>query len=64
MEMQGMEINTKTTGTFSGEQTADVNTGIINQNNLTADAKGTISVMGQEIPTTVKATSTTTVKTL
>jgi len=39
MEMQGMEINTKTTGTFSGEQTADVNTGIINQNNLTADAK-------------------------
>jgi len=64
MEMQGMEINTKTTGTFNGEQTADVKTGVINQNNLTADAKGTISVMGQEIPTTIKATSATTVKAL
>ena len=64
MEMQGMEINTKTTGTFSGEQTADIKTGIINQNSLTADSKGTISVMGQDIPTTIKATSTTTVKAL
>jgi hypothetical protein len=40
----------------------DVNTGVISQNNLTADSKGTINVMGQEIPTTVKATSVTTVK--
>ncbi|MEO7044870.1 MAG: DUF6263 family protein, partial [Ferruginibacter sp.] len=57
MEMQGVEIGTKTTGTFNGQQTADIKTGIINQNNFTADAKGTISVMGQEIPTTIKATS-------
>jgi hypothetical protein len=62
MEMQGMEIGTKTTGTFTGEQTVDVTTGVISKNNLTADAKGTISVMGQDIPTTVKATSVTTVK--
>jgi len=64
MEMQGMEINTKTNGTFVGEQTANIKTGVINQNNLTADAKGIISVMGQEIPTTIKATSATTVKAL
>ncbi len=62
MEMQGMEIGTKTTGTFTGQQTVDVTTGVISKNNLTADAKGTISVMGQDIPTTVKATSVTTVK--
>jgi hypothetical protein len=62
MEMQGMEIGTKTTGTFTGEQTVDVTTGVISKNNLTVDAKGTISVMGQDIPTTIKATSVTTVK--
>ena len=62
MEMQGMEINTKTTGKFTGEESVEINTGVILQNNTTADASGTISVMGQEIPTTIKATSVTTVK--
>ena len=62
MEMNGMDINTKTTGTFSGEEMVDTKTGVISQNNLTADAKGTINVMGQEIPTTVSVTSVTTVK--
>ncbi|MEO8413731.1 MAG: DUF6263 family protein [Ginsengibacter sp.] len=62
MEMNSMEINTKTTGKFTGEETVDVTTGIIVQNNLTADASGTIYVMGQEIPTKVTATSVTTVK--
>jgi hypothetical protein len=64
LTMQGMEIGTKTTGTFTGEQIADIKTGVISQNNLTADATGTISLMGQAIPTTVKATSATTVKAL
>lgn len=62
MEMQGMEISTKTTGKFTGEESVDINTGVILQNNTSADASGTISVMGQEIPTTIKATSVTTVK--
>ena len=62
MEMNSMEINKKTTGKFTGEETVDVTTGIIVQNNLTADASGTIYVMGQEIPTKVTATSVTTVK--
>lgn len=62
MEMQGMEINTKTNGKFSGEETVDITTGVILQNNSTMDASGNISVMGQDIPTKVKATSVTTVK--
>ena len=64
MEMQGMEINTKTTGKFSGEQSVDMATGVVLQNNLTSDASGTIYVMGQEIPTSATVTSVTTVKPL
>lgn len=62
MEMQGMAINTKTNGKFSGEETVDITTGVILQNNSTMDASSNISVMGQDIPTKVKATSVTTVK--
>ena len=62
MEMKGMEISTKTQGTFSGEETVDITTGVILQSNSTMDASGNISVMGQEIPTKVKAVSVTTVK--
>ena len=61
-EMQGMEIQTKTTGNFTGEEIVDLKTGVIKQNNTSTDAKGTISVMGQEIPTSSKITSITTVK--
>lgn len=61
-EMQGMEIQTKTSGNFTGEEIVDLKTGVIKQNNTSTDAKGTISVMGQEIPTSSKVTSTTTVK--
>lgn len=61
-EMQGMEIQTKTTGNFTGEEIVDLKTGVIKQNNTSTDAKGTISVMGQEIPTSSKITSVTTVK--
>ena len=64
MEMQGMEINTNTNGKFTGEEIVNITTGVISQNNTTAEASGTIKVMGQEIPTSVKATSATTVKPL
>ncbi len=64
MEMQGMEINTKTDGKITGEETVDTNTGVILQSNTTMDAKGTVNVMGQDIPTTAKAISVTTVKSL
>ncbi|MDQ6761007.1 MAG: DUF6263 family protein [Bacteroidota bacterium] len=61
-QMQGMEILTKTTGDFTGEETVDLKTGVIKENNSSTDAKGTITVMGQEIPTSSKITSVTTVK--
>lgn len=62
MEMQGMEITTKTTGTFTGEEIVDITTGVVQSNNLTTDAKGIVGVMGQELPTSSKVTSATTVK--
>ncbi|HXS57574.1 MAG TPA: DUF6263 family protein [Hanamia sp.] len=62
MEMQGMEITTKTTGTFAGEEIVDITTGVVQSNNLTTDAKGIVGVMGQELPTSSKVTSATTVK--
>ena len=62
MEMQGMEITTKTTGTFTGEEIVDITTGVIQSNNLTTDAKGIVGVMGQELPTSSKVVSATTVK--
>ncbi len=62
MEQQGMEITTKTTGKFSGEEKVDITTGVIQSNTTTVDASGTIGVMGQELPTSSKVTSATTVK--
>jgi hypothetical protein len=62
MEMQGMEITTKTTGTFTGEEIVDITTGVVQSNNLTTDAKGIVGVMGQELPTSSKVVSATTVK--
>jgi hypothetical protein len=62
MEMQGMEITTKTTGTFTGEEIVDMTTGVVQSNNLTTDAKGIVGVMGQELPTSSKVVSATTVK--
>ena len=64
MEMQGMEINTKTKGQFTGEGTVELSTGVIKQNTMTESAEGTVSVMGQDIPTKIKVTSTTSVNPL
>lgn len=61
-EMQGMEILTKTKGTFTGEEKVNLKTGIIIENKTNSDAVGTVQVMGQEIPTSSKITSVTTVK--
>ena len=63
-EMQGMEIETKTKGKFTGEEIVSAKTGVIKQNTTNSDASGTVNVMGQEIPTSSKITSVTTVKTL
>lgn len=64
MEMQGMEMTVKSTGKFSGEEKADIKTGVVQSNTTTTDATGTVSVMGQDLATSTKVTSTTTVKAL
>jgi Family of unknown function (DUF6263) len=64
MEMQGMEITTKTTGKFTGEEIVDINTGVIQSNSQNIYASGTVGVMGQQLPTTSKVTSVTTVKSI
>jgi len=62
MENQGMEITTKTNGKFTGEEKVDIKTGVLQSSTSTVDASGIIGVMGQELPTTSKIISTTTVK--
>ena len=62
MENQGMEITTKTTGKFTGEEIVDITTGVIQSTTFTTDASGIIGIMGQELPTTSNITTTTTVK--
>jgi hypothetical protein len=64
MEQQGMEITTKTSGKFTGEEKVDSKSGVIQSSNTTADASGTVSAMGQDFPTSSKVNSTTTVKVL
>jgi hypothetical protein len=64
MEQQGMEISTKTTGKTSGEEKVDIKTGVVQSNNSTTDASGTVTAMGQDFPTSTKITSSTTVKML
>ena len=64
IQQQGMEIGTKTTGKFSGEEKVDTKTGVVQTNTSTTEASGTVTAMGQDFPTTTKITSTTTVKTL
>ena len=64
MEQQGMEISTKTNGKTSGEEKVDIKTGVVQSNNSTTDASGTVTAMGQDFPTSTKITSSTTVKML
>ncbi|MEO9021383.1 MAG: DUF6263 family protein [Ginsengibacter sp.] len=63
-EQQGMEVKTKISGTFTGEEKVDITSGVILSNTSVSDQKGTVEAMGQEMPTTSKATTTTTVKVL
>jgi len=64
MEQQGMEVSTKTSGKFSGEEKVNTKTGVVQSNTTTGDASGTVTAMGQDFPTSSKVTSTTTVKAL
>lgn len=61
MEQQGMEITTKSKGKLTGSEIVNIKTGVIQSNTTLISSDGTLEVMGQEIPTTSKVTSTTTV---
>jgi hypothetical protein len=62
MEQAGMQMSSKTSGKFTGEEVVNIKTGVVHTNTTTVDASGNIEVMGQELPTSSKVTTTTTVK--
>ena len=64
MENMGMEMTTIAKGKFTGEEVVDTKTGVIQSQNMVITSDGNIEVMGQELPTSSKVTSTTTVKAL
>ncbi|MEO7961851.1 MAG: DUF6263 family protein [Ginsengibacter sp.] len=63
-EMQGMEILSKSTGKFEGEEIVDIKSGVVKSSNVITKAAGTVTVMGQDLPNTSTITSATTVKVL
>lgn len=64
MEQMGMEANLDITGDISGEATYERSSGWLKNNTMLADVKGTMEVMGQSAPLTIKADITTTNKKL
>ncbi len=64
MESQGMQVQTKTSGTFSGNAVVEKSTGIVQSSRSIAKATGNIEAMGMEMPTESNVTTETTVKEL
>lgn len=62
MEFQGMEFNIKTETKTTGEIVTDISTGLVKKKTSVAEITGSIPMMGQEMPITAKATSTSTYK--
>jgi hypothetical protein len=59
LDFQGMEFNIKTETKTTGEIVADISTGLVKKRTSVADITGTIPMMGQEMPISAKATSST-----
>jgi hypothetical protein len=64
IEQQGMEIQMDITGDIKGDATYDAGTGLLKNNNTVSDIKGTLGVMGQNAPLTMKVTASTVAKKL
>lgn len=64
MENQGMEVNITLDSKITGDILVDISTGIIKQRTITVEGTGNVDAMGQAIPMTTKATSTSVVKSL
>jgi len=63
-DMQGMPVKTTQAGTIKGEMLVDVATGILKEKKTTIESKGTLEMMGQQVPMTSKLSFTTTVKSM
>jgi hypothetical protein len=64
MEQMGMEVNLDITGDISGEATYETSTGWLKNNTMLVDVKGSMEIMGQSGPLTIKTDITTTNKKL
>ena len=58
VEQNGMEIQVDLTGSTKGEATYETNSGLLKTNTSTSDLKGTLGIMGQNMPiaATINAT--------
>jgi Family of unknown function (DUF6263) len=59
MDFQGMEFIIKTETKTNGEIVTDISTGLVKKRTGIADITGTIPMMGQDMPISAKATSST-----
>ena len=56
-EAQGMQIDMNMTSTGDGAMIVDTKTGLVKKNDITSDVAGTLDVMGQSMPVTMKMTA-------
>jgi hypothetical protein len=59
LDFQGMEFNIKTETKTNGEIITDISTGLVKKRTAVADITGSLPMMGQDMPISAKATSTT-----
>ena len=58
-QAEGMDINSSSTGTVTGDESINISTGIIRQKNTTIETKGNVELMGQQMPITTRSVSKT-----
>ncbi len=59
LDFQGMEFNIKSETKTNGEIITDISTGLVKKRTSVADITGSIPMMGQDMPISAKATTTT-----
>ncbi len=64
MQQNGMEIQMDLSGTVKGENSYESASGVLTKGDAVSDIKGTVEVMGQSLPITVKVTTGTTTRKL
>lgn len=62
LDVQGMEMEFKSNTKTSGEVTTDISTGQVKKRDTKSDITGSFQLMGQDVPITAKASSTSTYK--